>query len=134
MLSGDAQLFLELYEAGGAYGSAIGSGFQNTLDIEESCTEPETAADICSNLSLNGYTDWFLPSIDELNLIYQKKSTIDFISIANGGDSFSTNSDCFYWSSTQNDVQTAITVYFTDGGRNFIEKDEEHRVRAIRAF
>ena len=43
-------------------GSAIGSGAQNTAMIELGCTTPYTAADVCANLTLNGYSDWFLAS------------------------------------------------------------------------
>ncbi len=45
----------------------IGFGNANTNAIVNNCTEANTAAKICSELSLNGYDDWFLPTTHELN-------------------------------------------------------------------
>jgi len=73
----------------GADGIAIGTGYQNTLDIIAGCADADIAAIICNDLELDGYTDWHLPSKDELNKLYLNKAAI-------GG--FSNNT---YWSSTE---------------------------------
>jgi hypothetical protein len=106
----------------GADGTAIGTGAQNTIDIELGCTNTVTAADICANLTLGGYSDWFLPSKDELNEMYQNKSTI-------GGFANS-----LYWSSTEYASSGAWRENFFIGNQDGYVKDASNNVRAIRAF
>jgi DUF1680 family protein len=55
----------------GARGTAIGTGKQNTSDILAGCSAPGTAAALCAGYSLNGVRGWFLPSRDELQLMYR---------------------------------------------------------------
>ena len=108
----------------GANGIAIGNGAQNTIDIVVGCTTPGTAADICANLTLGGYSDWFLPSKDELIEMYQNKYII-------GGFV-----DYNYWSSTSmgNSNLGALVVDFGDGDFTSILRQSISNVRAIRAF
>ncbi|MCP4100479.1 MAG: DUF1566 domain-containing protein, partial [Lentisphaerae bacterium] len=112
---------------------AIGTGAQNTIDIEAGCTTSGIAADICTNLSLNSYTDWFLPSKDELNAMYQYKEVIDETAIIYGGVEFTDN--FFYWSSTEVDYDYAWVQNFGNGNQfDFLFKNLTYRVRAVRAF
>lgn len=106
----------------GADGTAIGTGAQNTLDIEAGCSTAGTAADICANLTLGGYSDWFLPSKDELNEMYLNKSII-------GGFALTT-----YWSSTEYSNANAFFVHFNSGNVTSSLKVNTKPVRAIRAF
>ena len=118
----------------GADGTAIGTGTQNTIDIEAACTTPSTAADICSELELAGYTDWFLPSKDELNLMY--------LNIGQGNamvGNVGVFADYLYWSSTEYDSYYAWGQDFGVGsqggsGENDYVKGGYFYVRAVRAF
>jgi PKD domain-containing protein/uncharacterized protein DUF1566 len=115
----------------GADGTAIGTGAQNTIDIEIGCSTANTAADICANLSSNGYSDWFLPSKDELDEMFLNKAAINATATVNGGSSFVNNR---YWSSSENNNNTAWLEYMGDGGQASYYKTDNYRVRAARAF
>jgi hypothetical protein len=108
----------------GADGTAVGTGEQNTLDIEAGCTTPGTAADLCANLSLDGYTDWFLPSKDELNLMYEN---LKFFGVGGFADNH-------YWSSSEDNANSVWVQSFFDGDQYNISKFNTSRVRAVRAF
>jgi hypothetical protein len=110
----------------GADGTALGTGEQNTIDIEAGCITAGTAANICANLSLGGYDDWFLPSIDELDLMYTNL-------YLEGVGGFTADDD--YWSSSQVNANYAWNLDFRNG---FLDsygiKFGSQRVRAARAF
>ena len=108
----------------GADGTAVGTGEQNTLDIEAGCTTHDTAADLCANLSLGGYNDWFLPSKDELNLMYENLKVF-------GVGGFT---DALYWSSSEFDAWYAWGQDYSNGAQLYNSKKYMYRVRAVRAF
>ena len=114
----------------GADGTAIGTGAQNTIDIESGCSTPGTAADICVNLVLSGYTDWFLPSKDELNLMYQNIGQGNALGLGNVGGF----ANYVYWSSTELDNNDAWKRSFGSGAQNLGSKLVNGYVRSVRAF
>jgi len=108
----------------GTDGIAVGAGEQNTLDIEAGCTTPDTAADLCANLSLGGYSDWFLPSKGELNLMYENLKLFGVGGFADGT----------YWSSSEFNAYAAWVQGFYGGGQYYDNKYFAYQVRAVRAF
>ncbi|GHU42845.1 hypothetical protein FACS1894190_12650 [Spirochaetia bacterium] len=107
----------------GPFSKGIGSGKENTrLILAEDSNAP--AAKAASEYEHNGFSDWFLPSIDELDLIYANTEVIK------GG--FDGN---FYWSSNQTDRYTACYQDFAEGTPHYDgSKDDAYHVRPVRAF
>ncbi|HLW32262.1 MAG TPA: hypothetical protein VKX40_08360 [Aequorivita sp.] len=109
----------------------IGYGQENTLAIVNNCSDNNIAAKICAELSLNGFNDWFLPSVHELELLYHYKNLV-------GGFA-----EGHYYSSSErkyeDKYENAATIDFTSNLSNphrlkFINKSVPARVRAIRKF
>jgi len=115
----------------GARGIAVGTGKQNTVDMTTACTEPGTASDLCANLSVNGVRGWFLPSRDELALMYRNLKVAGIGDFRDAGiaDNFT------YWTSSQQTADMAAHIDFADLGRQHgDDKDFPRRVRAIRTI
>jgi hypothetical protein len=93
------------------------------------------AARICNELQITEagktYGDWYLPSKEELDLMYQNNATINATATANGGSAFA---DADYWSSTENDNINAWFQFFATGGQYSSFKYVALNVRAVRAF
>ncbi len=114
----------------GATGVAVGGGKQNTLDIVAGCATPLIAARLCDNLVTGGYSDWYLPSRDELH-----KFSLNLTAItASGLTSFTTNAS--YWSSTQHSISAdyASVEQLSTGVISFGTKDNPYYTRPIRNF
>ena len=117
----------------GADGTTIGTGNQNTIDIVNANCSPYSsgnliAANICANLTLGGYNDWFLPSKDELNEMYLNIGQGS--SLGNVGGFANLN----YWSSTEGGTIGAWIQDFNDGYHYYDDKVINDYVRAVRAF
>jgi hypothetical protein len=108
----------------GADGTTVGTGEQNTIDIETGCVTAGTAADICANLSFGGYNDWFLPSKDELNLMYLNLKIYGVGSLKSVG----------YWSSSEYDENFVWVQHLGNGLQDGYPKNLDLRVRSARAF
>jgi uncharacterized protein len=113
----------------GASGTAVGTGKQNTADMLTACAEAGTAAFLCANLSINGVRGWFLPSREELALMYRHLKAKGLGAFHDGGLSDNVS----YWASSQLTADMAAHIDFADLGRlHHDDKDFPRRVRAIR--
>lgn len=116
------------YITTGANGTAPGTGKTNTAVIVSAQGAGTYAAMLCDNLSLthNGisYDDWFLPSKDELNLM--------FMNLKNKGYGGFQNLN--YWSSTEAGETHAWYKDFRFGASDYHNKSIEYTIRAVRAF
>ena len=103
--------------------TALGTGLANTTAIVNGCTSSTSAAALCNNLSSGGYSDWYLPSRDELIKLYTNRASI-------GGFN-----NVSYWSSSQVGTTTAWSINFSTGTSSSTStKSTLLYVRAIRKF
>jgi len=111
-------------------GTAIGTGFSNTDKIiAQNGAGITYAAGLARACEDGGYTDWFLPSRDELNKLYDNRETIGGFS-----EDFNDNS---YWSSSEYESNSGTAcfrsfVYGNQGNTN--KNDATKLVRAVRNF
>jgi hypothetical protein len=101
--------------------TAIGTGLSNTIKMLSECPENESAAGICQSCTYNGYTDWYLPSKNELHLLCLQAN------IVGGG------LDCnAHWCSSEVDT---FNAWYLGGNNQFTgSKASPNCVRAIRSF
>jgi hypothetical protein len=101
------------------------------------CADSTTAAKSAAAYVHNGYTDWFLPSKDELNLMW-----VNLADTGGGGDNLGVDDAGnpggfaidYYWSSSQGDSFFAWSQGFDNGPQYANDKHLTSRVRAVRAF
>jgi TolB-like protein len=110
-------------------GTGVGTGKRNTERIVEHLNqsgETGKAAQVCAAMDMNGYKDWFLPSKDELDLMYKKLKQKRKGGFRNE----------WYWSSSQggSNDNYAWGRLFDGGLQDLIYKLYLGSVRAVRAF
>ncbi len=113
------------YVTTGATGTAIGAGLANTNAIIAAQGAGSYAAMLCHNLTLDGYTDWYLPSEDELYELFINKSYMSGFSAY------------YYWSSSEGSSGGAWFQWFYDGERynsSHYGEGNPYYVRAVRSF
>jgi hypothetical protein len=109
----------------GGASQELGTGETNTNNIyafffgEDECLG---AAALCHEYNLNEYSDWYLPSKNELLKLFQNRAAI-------GGFAITT-----YWSSSAAGPPSAYLVDFTDGSSGYDIRQNLKRVRPIRSF
>jgi len=122
-------------DVSGADGQDLGTGYQNTMDIvSQGCVTQNggiTAAQAALDVEVNGYIDWYLPSIDELNEMY---NTIGPGGLESNIGGFEISVNSYYWSSSKINNMTAWGVYFDNGDTELSSKNNARSVRIIRAF
>lgn len=107
----------------GATATALRTGNANTNTIVSVLSTGNYAARLCYDLVLNGYSDWYLPSRDEMSKMILNKNAIGGFSSAN------------YWSSSEYDIRNAYYSNFTSGSANLVgDKLTVANVRAVRSF
>jgi len=103
----------------------VGSGAQNTKNIVANCRTAGIVAESCDKLVYSGYDDWYLPSIDEFQLIYDNI-------IMKGKANFVKNSG--YWTSTEQADITAFGFDVMHASPFNSEKSWSFPARAVRSF
>ena len=120
--SGGVQWYNGSFNSTGATAKVLGTGNSNTNSIVSAQGSGSYAARLCSDLVINEYSDWHLPSRDELIKLYRNR-------IAIGGFS-----NGIYWSSSEYDSGKAWYLNFLDGHYYVTSKLNPYHIRAVRAF
>jgi len=115
----------------GCYGTLFGvtstdinTGASNTAAILDKCPKESVASQICKNLVLNTFSDWYLPSKDELNLMYVNLHR----------ENIGNFNSYYYWSSSEYNSSYVWIQYFLDGRQCSDYKNYTYYVRALRSF
>lgn len=114
---------------------SLWDGQKNTISIINQRNHSNSAALLCRNYVGGGHSDWYLPSIDEMSLIFNSRFEINRIVNSDAlPETKELKSFNYYWTSTEAFPNTAWVKYFAVGTNNTIGKGAGYSVRAIRKF
>jgi hypothetical protein len=114
-------------------------GANNTIAIIGQAGHTSSAAKLCddytnANYGTGTYSDWYLPSIAELNHVWNNFYEVQK-SLTNDGNAATTPLvKTSYWTSSEYDVNIAWYFTFYYGNTNYYLKSTIFYVRAVRAF
>ena len=97
--------------------SSLFDGAANTANMANSS---HPAANYCAGLTINGYSDWYLPSLYELEIAYYNlKPTTDNNDTSYGNNPYAVPTRSALYT-TGNPAQTSATAFQTGGGEDFV--------------
>lgn len=124
---GDETLFS--WGAESLLGTENSNGKNNTKLMSESAPSSGYAGFLFKNggFSQNGFSDWYIPSIEELELLKENKKYV-------GGFSNNTDWEAMYWSSSESNEKEAFILNFNALMGNTNNKTRAFKIRPIRSF
>lgn len=121
-------------------GTAVGdsaqttwNGYRNSENIIAQSGHTSSAAKVCVDLSSGGQTDWYLPSMDELSLLWHNRFNVNAKLESITGAAPLRLGD-FYWSSTEHSFSAAWALQFEFGAYDYKDRSTSYYVRAIRSY
>ncbi|NQW72392.1 MAG: fibronectin type III domain-containing protein [Actinobacteria bacterium] len=109
-------------QVAGTFGTAVGTGYQNTQNMRNSTTTCATGAWQWATTTSGGLSDWYLPSKNELAFIYATRTAVSLVG------------DQSYWSSSQSYSDTAWYHQFAQSTGYEGMKKQPKYVLPVRAF
>jgi hypothetical protein len=110
-------------------------GLYNSNAITGQAGHVSSAAKYCLDFTNEGFDDWYLPAIDQLNLLYNARYEINKTLAGDGNPATEILWQATYWSSTEFvGPFMAMVLNMQDGTSTCIDKTTSNPVRAIRGF
>ena len=113
----------------GATAESLDNGSANTTAIIGQVGQTSSAALLCQNYTGGGYTDWYLPSVWELNQCYSAVLIVN--TILGDTNGFLCRG---YWSSTEYYTGVVWAESFCTGTTSYYNKSNTYSIRAVRRY